>query len=236
MNPLVWLFIGLALGTIIGWFIGHYQKSPLVADSRMENELRERLKQRDDEIAASQQELLGQKEQTGRLSAEIQFLNERLATERQQIESIQERFQKAFEAASNKLLADNSNRFSKQSADSLGLLLRPLKDELQDFKNKLDATRKETATHSALLKNEIGHIGTEAANLSRALKGDVKVLGNWGENMLDQILEISGLQLGLHYRRQRAAMDDEGEQRFLDVVVELPDKPPAETPGSSFPT
>jgi DNA recombination protein RmuC len=75
-----------------------------------------------------------------------------------------------------------------------------------------------------LLKEQVSRIGTEAANLSKALKGDVKVLGNWGENMLDQILEKSGLQRELHYRRQRGAKDVEGDQRFLDVIVDLPEK------------
>ena len=121
------------------------------------------------------------------------------------------------------MILDNASRFNQQSTESLGKLLAPLKETLGEFKTSLDTTRKETATHSALLKDQIARIGTEAANLSKALKGDVKVLGNWGENMLDQILDRSGLQLGLHYRRQSAAKDETGEQRFLDVIVDLPE-------------
>ena len=95
-------------------------------------------------------------------------------------------------------------------------LLAPLKETFGEFKSSLETTRKETATHSALLKEQISRVGAEAANLSKALKGDVKALGNWGENMLDQILEKSGLQSGLHYRRQQSAKDAEGDQRFLE--------------------
>ena len=102
-------------------------------------------------------------------------------------------------------------------------MLTPFKETLGEFKTSLETTRKETATHSALLKEQIGRIGTEAANLSKALKGDVKALGNWGENMLDQILEKSGLQRDVHFRRQRGAKDVEGDQRFLDVIIELPE-------------
>jgi DNA recombination protein RmuC len=147
-----------------------------------------------------------------------------LTTERQQLETIQEKFHKEFEAVSNKLILDNASRFNQQSTESLGKLLTPLKETLGEFKASLETTRKETATHSALLKEQVSRIGMEAANLSKALKGDVKVLGNWGENMLDQILEKSGLQRELHYRRQRGAKDVEGDQRFLDVIVDLPDK------------
>lgn len=170
-----------------------------------------------------QAELLAQRRQNGELTEKARFLEERLGTQRQDIEGIQQKFQKEFEAVANKLLMENSSRFGQQSAEGLDKLLAPLRDNLKDFKVKLDTVQQETATHSALLKDQIARIGTEAANLSKALKGDVKVLGNWGENMLDQILNRSGLQLGLHYRRQSAAKDETGEQRFLDVIVDLPE-------------
>jgi DNA recombination protein RmuC len=170
-----------------------------------------------------QAELLSQRRQNGELTEKVRYMDERLSTQRQEIEGIQQKFHKEFEAVANKLLMENSSRFGQQSAEGLDKLLIPLRDNLQDFKLKLDTVQQETATHTALLKDQISRIGTEAANLSRALKGDAKVLGNWGENMLDQILERSGLQQGLHYRRQSAAKDEAGEQRFLDVVVDLPD-------------
>jgi DNA recombination protein RmuC len=170
-----------------------------------------------------QAELLAQRRQNGELTEKVRYMEEKLGTQRQEIEGIQQKFQKDFEAVANKLLMENSSRFGQQSAESLDKLLGPLRENLQDFKLKLDTVQQETATHTALLKDQISRIGTEAANLSKALKGDVKVLGNWGENMLDQILERSGLQLGLHYRRQSAAKDETGEQRFLDVVIDLPD-------------
>jgi len=187
-------------------------------------ELRQQIVQRDEKQQVLEEQLLTLKQTNGELDAAVKFANERLATERQQLETIQEKFRKEFEAVSNKLILDNASRFNQQSTESLGKLLAPLKETLGEFKTSLDTTRRETATYSALLKEQISRIGTEAANLSKALKGDVKVLGNWGENMLDQILEKSGLQKDIHYHRQRSAKDVEGDQRFLDVIVELPDK------------
>ena len=157
-------------------------------------ELRQQIAQHDEKHRTSQEQLLSLKQHNGELGAELKSLNERLTTERQQIETIQEKFRKEFEAVSNKLILDNASRFNQQSTESLGKLLAPLKETLGEFKTSLDTTRRETATHNALLKEQISRIGTEAANLSKALKGDVKALGNWGENMLDQILEKSGLQ------------------------------------------
>jgi len=170
-----------------------------------------------------QEELLAVKRQNGELAERARYLEERLATQRQEIEGIQQRFQKEFEAIAHKLLLENAIRFGQQSTESLDKLLTPLRENLKDFQSKLDSVQQDTSAHNALLKDQIARIGTEAANLSKALKGDVKVLGNWGENMLDQILERSGLQQGVHYRRQSSMKDDAGEQLFLDVVVELPE-------------
>ncbi|MGA2801972.1 MAG: DNA recombination protein RmuC [Verrucomicrobiota bacterium] len=228
MSNGAYLFIGLVvgggLGLLIGWLLGRSRGQITPVDSRLENDLQQRLAQREAEQRTLQEQLLALNQRNGELGAELKSLNERLTMERQQIETIQEKFRKEFEAISNKLIVDNTSRFNQQSTESLEKLLTPLKETLGEFKTSLETTRSETATHSALLKEQIGRIGTEAANLSKALKGDVKVLGNWGENMLDQILEKSGLQRDIHYRRQGGAKDAEGDQRFLDVIVELPEK------------
>ena len=198
-------------------------KAQLGADQKSLAESRTECEQTRASSAQLQEQLLALKKRNGELEAEVKFLNERLATERQQIETVQAKFRADFEAISNKLLVDNTSKFNQQSSESLEKLLSPLRETFGDFKKSLETTRTETATHSALLKDQISRIGTEAANLSKALKGDVKALGNWGENMLDQILEKSGLQSGLHYRRQHSAKDAEGDQRYLDVIVDLPE-------------
>jgi DNA recombination protein RmuC len=212
------------IGVVIGWLLGRSGRATMAADSRLENELRQQLAQRETEQRTLQEQLRTLDKSNGELGAELKSLNERLTTERQQLETIQEKFRKEFEVVSTKLIADNTSSFNRQSAESLENVLKPLKEKLGEFKTSLDKTHDATATNSALLKEQVSRIGAEAANLSRALKGDVKVLGNWGENMLDQILEKSGLQRDLHYRRQRGAKDAEGDQRFLDVIVDLPDK------------
>jgi DNA recombination protein RmuC len=158
------------------------------------------------------------------LDAKVTFLNERLTIEREELQKLHKAFRDEFEAVSNRQLIENASRFQQQSSENLGKLLDPLRENLKDFRAKIEEAYTETGKQNAVLKDQIARIGTEAANLAHALKGDVKVLGNWGEQRLDQILEKSGLQLGVHYERQHAAIDGEtGQQRFLDVVVKLPE-------------
>jgi DNA recombination protein RmuC len=228
--------VGCLLIAIIWWLVRRQSKGVIaLANSRelfgqegLIAELRQQITQRETELRSEREQANANaarlEKRNGELNAELKLLGERLTTERQQLETIQDKFRKEFEAISNKLIVDNTSRFNQQSTESLGKLLTPFKETLGEFKTSLETTRKETATHSALLKEQIGRIGTEAANLSKALKGDVKALGNWGENMLDQILEKSGLQRDVHYCRQRGAKDVEGDQRFFDVIVELPDR------------
>jgi DNA recombination protein RmuC len=176
------------------------------------------------QLAQSQAELAQEKTTQATLAARIDSLNEKLANERAELQKIHEAFRKEFEAVSNRLLVENANQFKQQSTESLEKILNPLRENLKDFKTRLEDAYKDTATQNAVLKEQISRIGSEAANLARALKGDVKVLGNWGEHRLDQLLEKSGLQLGVHYERQQAAFDTDVEQRrFLDVIVKLPE-------------
>lgn len=158
---------------------------------------------------------------------ELSLKNQELTLEKRILEERDvniKQLEDRFKVLANDILERNASKFNDQSTENLNKLLTPLKNSLGEFKTSLDTTRKETETHSALLKDQIGRIGTEAANLTKALRGDVKTLGNWGENMLDQILEKSGLQRELHYRRQRGEKDIDGDQRFLDVIIDLPDK------------
>ena len=225
---LIGLVLGGGLGLFIGWLLGGRKQTVAPSDARLENELREQITQREATLRSEREQANSNaarlEKRNGELDAELKLLNERLTTERQQLESIQEKFRKEFESISTRLIAENTTKLNRQSAESLENVLKPLKEKLGEFKTSLDKTHDATTTNSALLKEQVSRIGAEAANLSKALKGDVKALGNWGENMLDQILEKSGLQRDMHYRRQRGAKDMDGDQRFLDVIVDLPDK------------
>ncbi len=224
MSPLAYALIALIIGAFVPSVARWLRLRFSTSNARtVDDELRDQIRRREEELGGVREELARTNHQNGELVTRLELLNETLTTERKQIAALQEKFQKEFESVSNKLLIANRSEFSKQSTESLDVLLKPLRDDLKDFKNKLETAHVETEKHSALLKNEIGRIGLEAANLTKALKGDVKVLGNWGENMLDRILEKSGLQEGLHFRRQQSETNESGDRRRLDVIVDLPD-------------
>ena len=186
-------------------------------------ELRQVRGELDQRLIATRSEVQAAEKAKSALEEKVTFLQQRLDQERQSIETIQQKFLQEFSSVSNKLLVENASRFNQQSGENLEKLLAPLRENLTDFRARLDNAQKESSTYTALLKEQINRIGSEAASLSKALKGDIKVLGNWGENRLDQILEKSGLQKDIHYRRQVSMKDAEGDQRYLDVVIQLPD-------------
>ena len=221
MSPAIYILLGVALGCVIGWLLRSLrQQAP---DVRVENELRELVRSHATELGQERGKIDGLTRNL--VTAQADLANERkLRTDlRGEVEDMQEKFNTDFKAISDAALLTNTNRFNEQSSERLEELLKPLRSELSEFKISLDTTRNETLRHSSLLKDQISRIGSEAANLSKALKGDVKVLGNWGENMLDRILEKSGLQRDIHYRRQCDARDGEGDRRLLDVIVDLPE-------------
>jgi DNA recombination protein RmuC len=198
-------------------------RAQMEVHERSAEELRQTRIEQENCLAALRQQLQNSEKARSASEEKARYLDHRLAEERKNIEQLQAKFIEEFTSVSNKLLVDNASRFSRESGENLEKILAPFKENLTDFKTRLEAAQKESSTYSALLKDQIGRIGNEAATLSRALKGDIKVLGNWGENRLDQILEKSGLQQEIHYQRQVALKSDEGGQRFLDVVVRLPD-------------
>ena len=221
MSAATYILLGVALGCVIGWLLRSLR--PQAPDVRVENELREVVRARETDLVEARGKIDGLMHSL--ITAQADLANEqKLLTElRGQIEDMQEKFKTDFQAISDAALLNNTNRFNEQSSEKLKDLLEPLRGTITEFKTSLDATRDETTQHSVLLKDQISRVGTEAANLSKALRGDVKVLGNWGENMLDTILEKSGLQRGIHYRRQCDAKHDDGDRRLLDVIVNLPE-------------
>jgi len=223
----MYLTLGLLAGVVITGIFIWFRRKPsgvLLANTRtIEDELRDQIQRREKEVGGLRTDLAAISQRNGELAERVETLNQTLVAERERVKNLQDEFQKEFKRISNQQLLDNRSEFSKQSTENLETILKPFREELKDFKRKLEDTQLETANYSTLLKNEVGRIGTDAANLAKALKGDVKVLGNWGENMLDRILEKSGLQEGLHFRRQQSGIGEGGDRRRLDVIVDLPD-------------
>ncbi len=135
-----------------------------------------------------------------------------------------------FENLANRIFEQKSERFTQQTRTSLDTLLNPFRDQLQDFRKRVeDVYTTETRDRQALrseiksLQDLNRQITEEAANLTRALKGDKKIQGNWGELILERVLEKSGLRKGIEYETQGSYRDSENQLLRPDVVVNLPD-------------
>ncbi|WP_339752287.1 DNA recombination protein RmuC [uncultured Marinobacter sp.] len=209
-------------------------------------------------VAALESDLEGRKQRIGQLEGERQSLHTkadnlarelgeaRVALREQEVTLDKERrstteklellernrdaLKQEFENLANKIFEQKSERFSQQTRTSLDTLLNPFRDQLQDFRKRVeDVYTTETRDRQALrseiksLQDLNRQITEEASNLTRALKGDKKIQGNWGELILERVLEKSGLRKGVEYDTQGSYRDSDNQLYRPDVIVHLPD-------------
>ena len=163
---------------------------------------------------------------------EVDFENlwERNKEQKEEVEKLQEKFTKEFENLANKILEEKSNKFTEQNKENMKNILSPLQDKIQLFEKKVEDTHKESIDYHAALRQQILglremniQMSKETINLTKALKGDSKMQGNWGELVLERVLEKSGLEKGREYEVQQSHTTEEGNRVFPDVVINLPD-------------
>jgi DNA recombination protein RmuC len=158
-------------------------------------------------------------------------LQEKLNAQKTEIEQLQQRFKTEFENLANKILEEKSIKFTEQNRINLDLVLNPLKEKIKDFEDKVEKTYKTESSERISLKEQIKNLldlnkqlSSEANNLATALKGDNKMQGNWGEMVLEKILESSGLIKDQEYRTQVVTTNVEGDRIKPDVMVFLPEQ------------
>jgi DNA recombination protein RmuC len=169
-------------------------------------------------------------QQVARLEAEKHYLDEKIQSHGQDMERLEAQFRERFENLANRIFDEKSQRFRKESEEGLGQILNPLRERLGEFQKKVDESFGQQAKEQFSLKDEIKRIvlanekiTVQAENLALALKGDSKTQGNWGEMVLEKILEDSGLRKGTDYRVQMELKSAGGERLRPDVVVMLPE-------------
>lgn len=165
------------------------------------------------------------------LEKENKYLNESLEKQRKDLNEIGNQFSKEFKLLADQILEDKSQRFTKINQENIDRLLKPLDENIKQFQKQVqDVYEKESRERFSLGEkvkelSELNHaISQEAKNLTEALKGQVKTQGNWGEMILESILERSGLVKGREYTTQESFKDEEGKRFQPDVVISYPDK------------
>ena len=168
--------------------------------------------------------------QLSKKETDFENLWERNKEQKEEVEKLQEKFTKEFENLANKILEEKTNKFTEQNKENLKNILTPLQDKIQLFEKKVEDTHKESIDYHAALRQQIlglremnEQMSKETLNLTKALKGDSKMQGNWGELILERVLEKSGLVKGREYAVQQSFTTEEGNRVFPDVVINLPD-------------
>ncbi len=167
---------------------------------------------------------------SSRQESENKNLQLKLDEHKGEVEKLQEKFTNDFEVLANKILEEKSTKFTEQNKENLKIILNPLQEKIKVFEDKVDQTHKESIDyHAALRQQIIGlkemnlQMSKETINLTKALKGDNKTQGNWGELVLERVLEKSGLEKDREYYVQQSFTNEEGKRILPDVVIHLPD-------------
>jgi len=165
-----------------------------------------------------------------RLDTELKNSELKLVDNKQELDKIQEKFTKEFENLANKILDEKSSKFTEQNKLNITSILNPLKEKIEVFEKKVSESQKESiGMHSALkeqlnsLKDLNIQMSKEAINLTKALKGDSKTQGDWGETQLEILLEKANLAKDIHFTTQGGYRDEEGGLKKPDFIINLPD-------------
>ena len=186
------------------------------------------VEKKDKEIIRGDKEALSL--QLTKKEADFDNLWQRNKEQKQEVEELQEKFTKEFENLANKILEEKTVKFTEQNKENLKNILTPLQEKIQHFEKKVEDTHKESIDYHAALRQQIvglkemnAQMSKETLNLTKALKGDSKMQGNWGELILERVLEKSGLEKGREYEVQQSFKNEDGSRVLPDVVINLPD-------------
>ncbi len=213
------------------------RRERLAADTVAREAQAEALRQRDEraraeaELAAARAELTAvQRARAAEIEALQRQQKEERAAEQSRLEAQQEQLKTQFRNLATEILGEQSKQFRETNRESLDVLLKPFRDNITEFRERVERIYSHENEQRGELKNELKNlmelnrrITTETTHLTNALRGNSKVQGDWGETMLETILDSSSLVKGLHYETQCNLKDAERRNLRPDVVLKLPE-------------
>lgn len=162
-------------------------------------------------------------------SSDLEHLMRRNEEQKQEVKELQAHFQKEFENLANKILEEKTEKFTQKNKENIDLILKPLQEKIKNFEEKVEQNSKDfierhaqLGQHLRILHEQSQKISEDAINLTKALKGESKTQGNWGELILERVLERSGLTKDREYFVQQTNQDSDGNKLIPDVVIHLP--------------
>lgn len=234
---ILFLLIGVGLGAVLGWVIARAKINTTLSEKNTlylaEKEKSKNLEQNIAELKArlerEHQTVINLNTELATAEADYRNVQEKLHEQKKELENLHERFAIEFKNLANEIMEEKSKKFTEQNRTSLFDLLQPLGEKIQAFEKKVEETHKDSITRNSALREQLENLQRlnlqmtrEAENLTRALKGDSKTQGAWGEFILESILEKSGLARDREYFIQESFTTAEGRLR-PDVIIRLPE-------------
>ncbi|NOX17849.1 MAG: DNA recombination protein RmuC [Chlorobi bacterium] len=228
---IIFLIIGLVVGGFFAYFFLKSKfESKIGQFEERSNFLSENLSKKEIELDEKQVEIIELNKRLSSLQSDYSNLEKKLAEDKEELQNIQEKFTKEFENLANKIFEEKSNKFTRQNKENINLLLKPLGEKINDFSSRLNKIHDDETRERATLKEQIKQLGElnqqlskEADSLTKALKGDSRTQGTWGEMILEKILEKSGLVKGEQFEVQQSFTSETNKRTRPDVVVYLPE-------------
>ena len=227
----LWMIVGVVAGFAAGFvlaFLIQKSKQALLA-AQMASAQTEK-DNATTELEKMRAELATKMVEQATTVTKMEGLKEQLAEQKQAMADLQKRLTTEFENMANRILKERAAELSETSKKDLGAILNPLKDNIAEFKQQVHEAYSLEMRDKAGLREQLkllteqnARISDEANNLTKALKGDVKQQGNWGEIVLERVLEMSGLHIGREFEREAVSKDDNDANKRPDVIVHLPD-------------
>lgn len=228
---IVMLLIGAIVGAVIVWLVMRKQseQSRALYEQSMSDTvaLREKVTALTAELATAQADGRHLQQQLDKQLSEAQAAQEQ---HKRELAEMQQRLTTEFENIANRVLQQRQEDFSQQSRKQIGDMLLPLSERIKDFREQVSNAFNQETREKASLQAELKQLielnqtlSKDATNLTQALKGDVKKQGNWGEFILEKVLEASGLRKGMEYEREVVVHGVEGDVLRPDVIIRMPD-------------
>ena len=235
MDLLIYLIITLVsifIGIFLGKNLAKLKLGREYAALKERNHLLDQsLNDANDELKNTQLEKEALIASKTRLATELKNSDEKIAKNKEELNTIQEKFTKEFENLANKILEEKSTKFTEQNKLNITSILNPLKEKIEGFEKKVSESQKESVGMHSALKEQLNSLkdlnlqmSKEAINLTKALKGDSKAQGDWGETQLEILLEKANLLKDIHFTTQGGYRDEDGRLKKPDFIINLPDK------------
>jgi len=241
-NALLFLLGGSVLGAVLTWLIlqgrltlaKQQYAEQLIADKYITKEAYNTLEEQTDVVRAdyneSKQELRKIELELSEKNISLAYMKEQFQKQEQDAALLRKQALQEFELVASKLLSEKTREFTLSNKYQMEEILTPFKEKIGDFKKGLDQKFLQETDERISIREELKHLrslnlqlSTDANNLAKALKGDNKIQGNWGEIQLEKILETTGLKKKIHFSTQFSAQSENGQTQRPDFIIHLPE-------------